>query len=332
MQWNYFSAGPIELVKRGDFEGSSAKFRGKRVGDSLSTNVDDTQPLTTSPRIFTKCSKCKDGDILWTRKSSPAFECCGAACHKYWCLTPTTEDCKTFAGAVGADSARATTPYKSGLTSPDHRITCTYNMNKMAANDRALIEWNAHRNPSDKWDNTLMTQLCGQDDACPSGNGETCPKMMTRSSCKEWAESNSGKASADQVMINWCASHPTSSACECINRTNNKVYKDFEGKFPFNDGCWYSPCKDKEMSTKLVPSPLRHPDTGCPAKVCEQIVNIANNQNLDLSGLKMYMDCSGNDNKDNTTPNLTPAQWAMVGVGGGVTALGVGLLIYIALK
>lgn len=308
----------------------SAKSRKAVPHDAYDENVDVTHWVTDISRTKDRCGGCLDGDMIWDYWLTSLSPCWAG--FQYRCQTPSAGlDCKMFGGkAVGAYTARALRPYVKDKDTKqrDRNIICTYNTKQLSGDQNALREWMQFRGAPGGWDNGIMAGFCTGDEIhpemnCPDLKGP-CPNFMTKSLCREWADSAEGRRAADAAMVDWCKAHPGSPICACIDRSSNDAYKKVQNLFPFSDACWYLPCKDREMIHTISQYDMRHPDS-CPTTVCEQIINIVDSDHIDISDLVMQMDCGA----DPSQPSSEELQKILIlGASAAVGVLGVGMIAF----
>lgn len=294
-------------------------------GDSYLQDVETVQAETDQSQTVDLCGDCPDGDVVWA--TWHPFECGGGFGTKWRCQTPKIADCKKFE-TVGAKSVRARHPYKAGAAETvDRGIICTYDMHDMTSTPTILKEWMDYRpnSQTDGWDNSLMRDYCMSPEPnpatnCPSNPKGPCPKMLTNALCRAWADS-SQHAFADGVIVDWCKVYPDSPVCTCLQREKDKGYMSVQGLFPFSDGCWYLPCKDHEMFNRLSTYDLRHPKD-CPVNICEQIINIVDSNNIDLSNISMDIDCNASPKSKGVS-----AETLLLGSAVGVGAIGAAMIV-----
>jgi hypothetical protein len=310
----------------------------QKSGDSFSQNVELLESVNDITRTYEACHDCDEGAIVWD-ESHPPWECGGVGGTKWLCQNPDAGlDCRKFAD-VPAASAKANSPYVAGKDETiDKHIKCTYNMKLLATSQPALRQWMQERGQivaPDGWDDSLMHDYCMTNDEnpainCPGNPKGPCPNLMTKSLCTEWANSTHYPA-ADATMGDWCRANTGSPVCACIERSLDPDFAKIQPLLmqKFNEGCWYLPCRDTEMYSRLSIYNMRHPKD-CPTDVCEQIVNIVDSAGADISNLKMEMDCSGGGGGGgggNATQKVIAAS-----VGVGVSVLGIGMIAYALLS
>lgn len=300
------------------------------VGDTLYQDVNVTHKVDDINRTYQPCHDCADGDIVWDYWITAGSPCWVG--YRYRCQTPVaSKDCKMFA-SVGAKIAKAVRPYVKGKDEKqkDKNIVCTYDMREMTGDAQALREWMKFRYPLDEWDNALMRDYCAANEStpatlCPANPVGPCPNLLTKTICREWANTNKGKPTADELAIDWCNKHPTSPLCGCILRAKDSAYLKVQKMYPFGDECWYLPCKDREQIKGLLTYDMRHPKN-CPIEVCQTIIDISNSHDINLKDIEMITDCSINPQ---TPDPIKDVKYIGAFLGGcsSVMALGVGLVV-----
>ena len=186
-------------------------------------------------------------------------------------------------------------------------VNCTYDLGNFntAADVNAWLNnqnWASSDAYLSTYDQQIMPFFCGQQIAgsdaqvyCPidpkTGKPMTsCSRFVMTSSdgaaCQAWiTQGYTGNpfssASADATMIQYCGQYPNSPDCACINRSQNSVFNALNGTGSSlgNPHCWYTPCIDSKVA--LIPSSIVN--YTCTLNVCQQIENIINNKNSNIS-------------------------------------------------
>lgn len=120
--------------------------------------------------------------------------------------------------------------------------------------------------------------------------------------CRNWFAKTS-KENQNVIGQNFCTSNPNATECDCINRSNNKIYRAVQQGNPIRDCCWWIPCKNS--SQFFVPTEDQGAQCNdCPQSICQQIVNSYNNSGIKDPNISQYISCNNLGPKPAPQPKI----------------------------
>ena len=242
--------------------------------------------------IGTETRQCKrTGSVLdWQIKLD---SCCGSMCSPQpICVSPDAGECYIGKSSKNVD------PFVSvqwDNTAPN--IKCSFNISHIDTTEQL-------QNFEDMFgiNEDLRVQYCIQQvNTCPEGmTHNKCSRLKstddTGSFCRLWFEEQHPSVKTATIQ-DYCLVNETDD-CKCVNRYKNSEYKKIKKSSPYNDGCWFDACSNKD-SIYLVPPDLVNPT--CPTQICQQILDIANANNVNVDNIKNEISCF------NSAPPQPPA-------------------------
>ncbi len=242
--------------------------------------------------IFTNVRGCEsvDGIRDYEIFDHPDSECCGGLCVRQpVCSRADPLSCNIGLGKNGENPL-----IKYGWDNKAPNIKCIFDLRKINTKEQL-------NNFNNKFgiDNNVEAHYCTQKvNSCVPGVKE-CSRLFSigegSTECNNWFE-NLSSENQDAVMNNYCRTYNTSE-CKCVNRFNENSYKAMKGYKSFNDGCWYSPCIDENKN--FIPSHLKNPT--CPDKICQQLYEFINDQNINVDNIKEDINCDFSNVPHNQT-------------------------------
>lgn len=243
--------------------------------------------------------------------------------------------------------------FTPGTYDPQKRIKCYYTADQLTIGCDDITNYtNAKRQElvengtlleedRESWfDSALMKKVCSQQSngKCPAQsmtvNGEkVCSNLVGCDLCRQWALRYDKTGVSDSMMQTWCDSHfdvnspndPTKSdpACKCLKLAQ---YATKVKQMTADPRCWFGPCQDKNLEQYLVPSTVRPDPASCPENICNQIIDLEDSTDVDISDMNLKMDCGGSkpdepepdpepDEKKKTNKRLFIAAGGLVAVG-----------------
>ena len=141
--------------------------------------------------------------------------------------------------------------------------------------------------------------------------------------CRSWAQQNVKGSNASK--LDYCNKFNTPD-CQCLNRSDNKIYKLAKNGNPFNDGCWWIPCGNP--STYLVTSNLIPRPGDCPQRICSIINNILaeSGSQVNIKDVEEVINCPINGDTRNDWDKY---KWWIIGA---VVLIGVLIILVFLLR
>jgi len=182
--------------------------------------------------------------------------------------------------------------------------TCVYKMTDLVGTFADYKKWNPVGMSEDGTD-----YLCSQPSEAeciidPKTNKpfKKCSRMAATGEegtiCRHWLDKKTDDQK-EEIMVDLCLNNPDFEDCACVNRSTDDIYKAVTsavgGAKLVNDGCWWTPCKNK--SRYLVPPDLDTPDT-CPTSICQAVIEVVDTGGgVDIKNNTTNIDCdfSGGD-------------------------------------
>jgi hypothetical protein len=237
--------------------------------------------------IGTETRQChRTGSVLdWQL----GFEsCCGSMCSQQpICVKPDAGDCY-----IGKSSKNIDPFVSVQWDGAAPNIKCSYNISHIDTKEQVQ-----HFEDMFGLNDSLRIQYCTQQVAntCPFGmSTNKCSRLKstddTGSFCRLWFEEQSPAVKSATIQ-DYCLVNDTDD-CRCVNRYKNPEYKKIKKSSPYNDGCWFDPCADKD-GIYLVTPDLINPT--CPTQICQQIFDIANANNVNVDNIKNDISCFNSD-------------------------------------
>lgn len=221
---------------------------------------------------------------------------------------------------VGGVSAISTKWSTSGYQQPGSPVggndtnakqDCIYNPKDFKTYDQVLAFQNAYSSNTDFKSNfdEIMKNFCALSSSnCSNslfGQNLTCSNLRDTTEigdfCRNWFNSTTDE-NRDIVGQNYCAKYNTEE-CQCLNCLKNPIYKDTSVSSPYQDCCWWLPCKNP--SDYFVPKE-QIPCPSCPTTVCDAIVQAYDSKNVDIPNITQYINCPGIQNGNGPSPSSPP--------------------------
>ena len=207
-------------------------------------------------------------------------------------------------------------------------VKCTYNLNQFQNIDAVMTYVNSFASTG-KFDKNLIDvigpEFCFlQSTNCPLDVTTGLPMKVCSNFvsldeeigrfCGNWriqADKISPKI-VDNAFTTYCAQTSPTPDCTCVNCNKEDVCRTINENLPGKIGCWFIPCKTVE--DYLVPFSELKPD--CDATVCEQVINIINNKNLNINtkDFKTTIDCSSGGLGDQPTTPVSTFRNLIIGI------------------
>lgn len=224
---------------------------------------------------------CRDtnGKRDWkvgTRKNC-SLPTCG---DKDRCSKPDLDLCKLTPSSDAVSSSGWAG--KDGGSQKTSTIECVYNPRNINSIEEIEAWKTRFGGTGPEWDQ-IMTGYCSKakspNVSCivdPNTNQPitpSCSRMMSTGPegelCRNWFYQQPANV-RDAVIANYCADNPNNPDCICYRRSADPLYRAMtqNGALPFNDGCWYAPCKNSAAT--LIPSDVH--SLNCPTINCSSIM------------------------------------------------------------
>lgn len=232
--------------------------------------------------IFTNVRDCDEPNGIKDFKlvGDPDSSCCGGLCQTQPVCS--RADPLTCSIGLGINGENPLIKYGWDKTAPN--LSCSFDLDKINTRDQ-IVSFNNKFGMN----NDVEAHYCTQKvTTCRPGIKE-CSRIFSvgegSTECAKWFGQLSSDLK-DVTMNSYCRQHNTQE-CKCVNRFDEKTYKAMKGYKSFNDGCWYAPCVDEEKN--FIPEHLRNPT--CPDKICQQLYEFINDQNITIDNVKDDISC-----------------------------------------
>lgn len=191
---------------------------------------------------------------------------------------------------------------------------CIYDSNDFTKNATAadIDNWAKYyaKSPNRNYDE-IMVKWCSQSvngdcpptDSLSKTKDKTCSRFYQQTDdggkCQKWygnVEEKFKHNYLDSIASNYCSKNNTNE-CQCINRGQDKQYRETKNSFPYNDGCWYNPCRAAFAPNYFIPSDVDVTlnEGQCPTNVCASVVNAKGYNKTYINNNKVYISCETDD-------------------------------------
>lgn len=232
--------------------------------------------------IFTNVRDCdvingiRDHELF----TDPDGNCCGGLCVRQ----PVCSRADPLTCSIGLGSNGENPLIRYGWDEKSPNLKCIFDLKKINTQQQL-----SNFNEKFGINNNVEAHYCFHKVTdCVPGVKE-CSRIFSTgegsTECNRWFE-NLSNENQDAFMNNYCRKYNTEE-CKCVNRFNENTYRAMKGYKAFNDGCWYAPCVDENRN--FIPSHLRDPT--CPDKICQQLYEFINDENINVNNIKQDINC-----------------------------------------
>lgn len=188
---------------------------------------------------------------------------------------------------------------------------CIYDVNALVRNatgpngSSQIDEWaNSKYGDTNRNFDEIMVKWCSEpvNGPCLHQTDDTCSRHFQNTDdgikCRSWLLNQPESVQQnlqDAISSRYCPNYNTSE-CACVNRGLDPNYQQAKRGFPYNDGCWYTPCKIGYGygENYFVPADVNvqiNPNQ-CPSNVCLSVIQAGDYESTDIYGNTDVIDCS----------------------------------------